>query len=232
MALILFDLDGTLIDSEIGITRSMQHALRALDVEPPSQEILRSWIGPPLHASFPTVLGDDDARVDLAVDHYRERFNEIGWSEHSVYPDIADLIARLAAHGNQLAVVTSKIEDQARRIVDNLPFGHHFDAIYGPAMGVRASEKAALVARALSELDGSPDSTVMIGDRRFDIEGARANGVYSIGVLWGFGGLDELCEAGADSIAMAPSDLEKCLEGCLRGYADRADVFLVSPTNE
>ena len=232
MALILFDLDGTLIDSEVGITRSMEHALRALDVAPPSREILRSWIGPPLHASFPTVLGDDDARVDQAVDHYRERFNEIGWSEHLVYPGIADLIAVLAARGDRLAVVTSKIEDQARRIVGNLPFGHLFDAIYGPAMGVRTSEKAALVARALKEMDGSLDSTVMIGDRRFDIEGARANAVSSIGVLWGFGGLEELREAGADHIATLPSDLEKCLARCLQGQMDKADVLAVSVTNE
>ena len=232
MALILFDLDGTLIDSEIGITRSMQHALRKLDVEPPSQEILRSWIGPPLHTSFPTVLGEDAARVDLAVDHYRERFNEIGWSEHSVYPGIADLIAMLAARGNRLAVVTSKIQDQARRIVGSLSFGHDFDAVYGPAMGVRTSEKAALVARALREMDGSPDSAVMVGDRRFDIEGARANGVPSIGVLWGFGAIEELCEAGADHIVAAPSDLEACLAACLQGQVDKADVLPVNATNE
>lgn len=232
MALILFDLDGTLIDSEIGITRSMQHALRALGVEPPSQETLRSWIGPPLHASFPSVLGDDAARVDLAVDHYRERFNDIGWSEHSVYPGIADLIAMLAARGNQLAVVTSKIEDQARRIVGNLSFGHHFDAVYGPAMGARSSEKAVLVALALQEMDGSPDNTVMIGDRRFDIEGARANGVPSIGVLWGFGEVEELREAGADHIVVAPADLETCLAACLQGQVDKADAHHVNATNE
>lgn len=215
MALILFDLDGTLIDSEIGITRSMEHALRALDVEPPTREILRSWIGPPLHASFPTVLGEDDARVDLAVEHYRERFNEIGWSEHSVYAGIAELIAMLAARGDTLAIVTSKTEDQARRIVGSLAFGHHFAEIYAPAIGVRTSEKAALVTRALRELDGVADTTVMIGDRQFDIEGARANAVRSIGVLWGFGGIDELRSAGADHIATVPSDIEKCLAQCL-----------------
>ncbi|MEO7935856.1 MAG: HAD hydrolase-like protein, partial [Dokdonella sp.] len=149
---------------------------------------------------------------------------EIGWSEHSVYPDIADLIAMLAARGNQLAVVTSKIEDQARRIVDNLSFGHHFNAIYGPAIGVRTSEKAALVARALHEMNGSPDNTVMIGDRRFDIEGARANAVRSIGVLWGFGRVEELREAGADHIIATPADLEKCLAACLQGQVDKAHV--------
>lgn len=211
MSLILFDLDGTLIDSEIGITRTMVHALRALNVEPPGQDILRSWIGPPLHASFPSVLGDDPDRVDLAVHYYRERFNEIGWSEHALYAGIDEVIAMLAARGHRLAVVTSKIRDQARRIVDHLPFGHLFDAVYGPAEGVRTSEKAALVAQALREQNGKPDDTVMIGDRRFDIEGARANSVRGIGVLWGFGSAGELREAGADHIVATPVELTGCL---------------------
>jgi phosphoglycolate phosphatase len=211
MSLILFDLDGTLINSEIGITRSMEHALRALDAVSPGQDVLRTWIGPPLHASFPTVLGDDEARVDLAVHHYRERFNDIGWSEHSVYPGIAEIISALVAKGHRLAVVTSKITDQARRVVDHLPFGHHFGAVFGPHAGVRTSEKAALVATALREMGGRPDDTTMIGDRRFDIEGARANAVRSIGVLWGFGGIEELREAGADHIVADASELSECL---------------------
>ena len=221
MSLILFDLDGTLIDSEIGITMSMEHALRALDVEPPERSILRSWIGPPLHASFPSVLGDDETRVDLAVHHYRERFNDIGWSEHTVYPGIADLIALLAARGDRLAVVTSKIDEQARRIVSNLPFGHHFEAVHGPAAGVRSSEKVALVAKALREANGSTDDAAMIGDRRFDIEGARGNAVLAIGVLWGFGDQDELREAGADHIVAVPSEIVECLDACLGRQPDR-----------
>lgn len=211
MSLVLFDLDGTLIDSEIGITRTMAHALHALDVEPPGQDILRSWIGPPLHASFPSVLGDDPDRVDLAVHHYRERFNAIGWSEHAVYDGIAEVVSKLATCGHRLAVVTSKTHDQARRIVDHLPFGHLFDAVYGPVEGVRTSEKAALVAQALREQNGKHDDTVMIGDRRFDIEGARANSVRGIGVLWGFGSAKELREAGADHIVATPDELANCL---------------------
>ncbi len=216
MALILFDLDGTLIDSEIGITRSMAHALRALDIEPPAQAVLRSWIGPPLHASFSSVLGNDPARIDRAVHHYRERFNEVGWCEHRVYPGIEELLARLAAGGHRLAVVTSKMSDQARRIVDHLPFGHLFEAVHGPAPGVRNSEKAALVAQALREQDGTAEDSVMIGDRRFDIEGARANRVRGIGVLWGFGGADELRRAGADPIVADASELAACL--CRSGH--------------
>ena len=209
--LVLFDLDGTLIDSEIGITRSIEHALRALDVEPPSREVLRGWIGPPLRTSFPSVLGVNAARIELAVDHYLERFREVGWREHTVYPGIPELIALLAARGDRIAVVTSKIEEHARRIVDNLPFGHRFDAVYGPGHGENTKGKAELVARALGEMDADADETWMIGDRRFDIEGACANGVRSIGVLWGFGAVEELHEAGADHVVANVAALEACL---------------------
>ena len=211
--LVLFDLDGTLIDSEIGITGSMVHALRALDVEPPSRETLRSWIGPPLQASFPQVLGEDPARVDLAVQHYRQRFDATGWSEHSVYPGIADVVSMLAERGDRLAVVTSKIADLARRIVAHLPFGHHFEAVYAPGPGVRTCEKAALIAQALRELGGSPDRSSMIGDRRFDIHGARANGVRAVGVLWGFGDSAGLQAAGADHLVAEPAQIAESLAG-------------------
>jgi phosphoglycolate phosphatase len=191
----------------------MAHALRALDVEPPSLVVLRSWIGPPLQASFPQVLGEDAARVDLAVHHYRERFDSIGWSEHTIYAGIGELVARLAERGDRLAVVTSKISDIARRIVAHLPFGDRFQAVYAPGPGVRTCEKANLVAQALRELGGSAERTSMIGDRRFDIEGARANAVRAIGVLWGFGDRTELQEAGADHVVAQPSDIVEYLAG-------------------
>jgi phosphoglycolate phosphatase len=211
--LVLFDLDGTLIDSEIGITGSMAHALQALGVEPPPINVLRSWIGPPLQASFPQVLGEDIARTDLAVNHYRERFDAVGWSEHSVYPGMAELVCMLAERGDRLAVVTSKISDIANRIVAHLPFGDRFQAVYAPGPGVRTCEKAALVAQAVCELEGRADRTSMIGDRRFDIEGARANAVRAIGVLWGFGDRAELQEAGADHVVAQPSDIVEYLAG-------------------
>jgi phosphoglycolate phosphatase len=217
VALILFDLDGTLIDSEIGITSSMVHAMRSVGIDPPNQECLRSWIGPPLHTSFAHVLGDDSGRVEKAVYHYRERFDAVGWSEHAVYPGIEDLIMDLVARGNRLAVVTSKLASQARRIVEHLPFGTLFEAVFAPTPETRSCSKADLVASALRELDGSARDAMMIGDRRFDIEGARANAVRGIGVLWGFGGMEELREAGADSIVANPRELEACLAQCLGG---------------
>ncbi len=209
--LCLFDLDGTLIDSELGIFACVKHALSQLQVPAPSDQELRAWIGPPLRHSFAPLLDHDAQLVEDAVAHYHDRFHTEGWREHTVYPGIEALIERLHAAGSRLAVVTAKPLHHARPIIDHLPFGHHFAGVYGPAPDVSHSEKASLVAAALQDLGGEPADTVMIGDRRFDMEGAVANQVAGIGVLWGFGSRDELERAGASALASDPAHLASLL---------------------
>jgi len=207
MRLALFDLDGTLIDSEAGIVNSIEYALAKLGASSPPRATLRGWIGPPLRATFPLVLGDDPARTEQAVAHYSERFSAVGWREHRVYDGIGDVVDDLAARGVALAVVTTKVERHAEPIVGSLPFGARFARVYAAAAGSRDSEKATMVARALSDFGVRAENAVMIGDRHFDIEGARANGVRAIGVGWGFGSHEELRDAGADAIAATPAEL-------------------------
>ena len=207
MKLVLFDLDGTLIDSEIGIVTSIEYALKKLAAPIPSREELRKWIGPPLRATFPLALGNDAEKVEQAVALYRERFQDIGWREHVVYPGIAEAIAALVRQGLRLAVVTSKPDLYAGRIVASLPFGAHFEHVYAVGAGSAHSEKASLIARALSEFGIAPDDTAMVGDRHFDIEGALANRVRAVGVTWGFGDRAELESAGAQAIAESPQQL-------------------------
>ena len=211
MSLILFDLDGTLIDSEVGIVASIEYALGKLGAPLPSRDTLRTWIGPPLRATFPLALGDDAEAVEQAVALYRERFSTIGWREHTVYPGICEAIETLSARGATLAVVTSKPDLYAGRIVESLPFGARFERVYAVRPDSRVSEKAGLIARALADFGRPPARAAMIGDRHFDIEGARANGVRAIGVGWGFGSLDELRAAGADAIVEAPPLLAAAL---------------------
>ncbi len=211
MKLALFDLDGTLIVSEEGILGTIEHALARLGVSSPPRSELRGWIGPPLRATFPRVLGDDPARVEQAVAHYSERFGEIGWREHRVYDGVDAVVDTLAARGIALAVVTTKVDLHADPIVRSLPFGACFERLYAAAPGSRDCQKAAMIARALSEFGIAANEAVMIGDRHFDIEGARANGVRAIGVGWGFGSTDELREAGADAIAATPEELRGLL---------------------
>jgi phosphoglycolate phosphatase len=210
--LCLFDLDGTLIDSEHGITACVKHALGRLEVAEPAHAQLRRWIGPPLRQSFAPLVDHDAQRIEAAIAYYHERFGTLGWREHTVYPGIEQLIERLQAAGHQLAVVTSKPRQHAAPIVAQLPFGEAFGRLYGPHLGSAHSEKATMIAAALADFDASPAEAVMIGDRHFDIEGAVANQVRGVGVLWGFGGRDELEQAGASAIAATPDGLATLLE--------------------
>ncbi|MGP1666775.1 MAG: HAD hydrolase-like protein [Rhodanobacter sp.] len=207
----MFDLDGTLIDSEAGIFACVRHALAMMQVIEPDRDTLRGWIGPPLQHSFAPLLDHDETRIRIAIAHYHERFSEVGWREHRVYPDIDVLIDGLRAAGHQLAVVTGKPKIHALPIVENLPFAAAFERVYGPDPDSPNSEKASMVAAALSDFGYAPEHAVMVGDRRFDMEGAVANRVRGIGVLWGFGHRDELQRAGATSIVATPEELAQLL---------------------
>lgn len=206
MATLFFDLDGTLIDSAVGITRCVAHALESMGEPVPPQHELRRWIGPTLRESFGPLLKDEE-RTEQAVRLYRERFDSHGWTEHEAYPGIGDAVEALVSAGHRLAVVTAKYEDHARRIVEHLPFGHHFEDVIGATEDGRISHKPELIAEALRRLGLAADGISMIGDRRMDIEGARHHGMASVGVLWGFGGEAELSTAGADRLARAPHEL-------------------------
>lgn len=205
-ATLFFDLDGTLIDSAVGITRCIAHALTQLEHPVPSEEALRGWIGPSLRTSFMPLLGDP-ARVEAAVEHYLQRFESHGWLEHQVYAGIGAAIEALHADGHRLAVVTAKNEPHARRILAHLPFGHRFEDVIGATADGRLSHKADLIGEALRRLGVVSDACWMIGDRRMDIEGARHHGMRNVGVVWGFGGEEELRQAGAHQLAHRPAHL-------------------------
>lgn len=212
-SLVLFDLDGTLIDSEVGIVASIEYALAKLGVPVPAREVLRTWIGPPLRATFPLAVGDDSEKVELAVAYYRERFADVGWREHTVYAGIGEAVDALAARGVTLAVVTSKPDLYASRIVASLPFCARFARVYCVQAGSHHSEKAGMIAQALSDFGVEASAAAMIGDRHFDIEGALANGVFAVGAGWGFGAMGELENAGAQAIARSPHELTRIFAG-------------------
>ncbi|WP_408950845.1 HAD hydrolase-like protein [Lysobacter sp. Hz 25] len=207
---LFFDLDGTLIDSAEGITRSVSYAFEQLGYPVPSQAELRGWIGPALRTSFLPLLGDE-ARVEQAVALYLERYSREGWTELSVYDGVAEMLDAVHGAGHRLAVVTAKNEDNARKILAGLPFGDRFDDVIGSSRDGRLTHKVDLIAEALRRFELSAEQCLMIGDRRMDIEGAREHGMRNIGVLWGFGSEDELREAGAQHLAAAPVQLPALL---------------------
>lgn len=205
--LVLFDLDGTLINSEIGIFAGVRHSLATVGADVPDDSVLRSWIGPPLRVSFGDLLDGDSERVEQAVAAYSQRFHDVGWSEHTVYPGIAELISALAGAGHKLAVVTSKVRPHAEPIIKHLPFSDAFDALYAPDPSTSKSEKAEMIAAAVADFEHIVDDVLMIGDRHFDIDGAVANGIRGIGVLWGFGDREELEKAGAWKVVETPAEI-------------------------
>lgn len=209
--LVLFDLDGTLIDSEQGIVGCMQEAFRAMGEPAPPTQVLRGWIGPPLRQSFPKVVGDDADRVEEAVQHYRRCFDAGGWSEHVLYSGMDDVVRSVAATGTRLAIVTTKLRRQAVRIVADLPYGDLFEHVYGPPDDGSDCPKTQMIGQALQDFDAAPLNVTMIGDRHFDIRGAVDNDVRGIGVTWGFGSREELQDAGAAAIVDTPAQLARTL---------------------
>jgi len=208
---VLLDLDGTISDSSPGIGRSLQHAFGVCGYEPPTDEQVRGVIGPPFEVSFPT-LGvpiDDIERVVLA---YRDRYEDIGLFENTVYPGVAEMLAQLAADGHTLSIATAKPEPTAKRIIEHFGFSEYFDVQAGATVEVGSGRrtKAEVINYALISLRLGPSDlprVVMVGDRDHDVEGAHLNHIDCIGVTWGFGSAAELTEAGAAILVDHPGEV-------------------------
>jgi phosphoglycolate phosphatase len=204
---IYFDLDGTLTDPKIGITRSIQYALDKLGHSAiPSEDELTWCIGPPLHASFTKLLGHEHSS-DRAVSLYRERFADIGIFENSLFAGIPDILGALARPGRRLFVATSKPGIFAERIIDHFGLRSHFHRVFGSELDGTRSDKTQLLKFALEETSVDPSRAIMIGDRSHDIIGARNNGMNAIGVLYGYGSQAELTAAGALRVCATPRGL-------------------------
>jgi phosphoglycolate phosphatase len=207
---LFFDLDGTLIDSQVGITACIAYALQKMDHPVPPQETLLGWIGPSLRTTF-TPLFVEPARVEQAVGYYRERFDAEGWREHTVYPQVEDTAAHAAwpwpppGGGHRQERAACAPHPCAPAVWRAVRGDHRFDP------GWLAQPQAGAGREALRRLQVQPAQCWMIGDRRMDIEGARHHGLRSVGVLWGFGGEAELTEAGAGQLAREPAQLETLL---------------------
>ena len=208
---IFFDLDGTLTDSGPGITASVAYALRKLGVEPPEPEQLLPFIGPPLLWSFAHFCGFDEEKCREGVRLYREYFTAGGMFENSVYPGIPAALEKLRAAGFRLAVATSKPELFSRQIIGHFSLDGYFEAVCGAAMDESRTEKADVIRYALDTLGVKAEESLMVGDREHDVLGAKAVGVSCLGVLWGYGGREELEKAGAAALVDTPADMAELI---------------------
>ena len=205
---LFFDLDGTLTDPREGITRCIQHALDGLGRAIWPADALRRFIGPPLQVAFAEMLETDDAAtIARAVALYRTRFEATGMFENRLHDGVAEGLTTLQGFGCPMWVVTSKPEVYARRIVEHFNIDQYFRVVYGPDLDGTRADKAELIAYVLAQEGVRPADVWMIGDRSHDIVGARANGVPSVGVLWGYGSRAELEASGADAIVASVAEL-------------------------
>jgi phosphoglycolate phosphatase len=206
-----FDLDGTLTDPKVGITRSIQYALERLGFPVPSGDELVWCIGPPLHVSMKTLVGTDEL-ARRAVELYRERFGDIGLYENEPYAGIGETLSKVAASGRRLFVATSKPKVYADRIVEHFGLRRHFEHVFGSELDGTRTDKADLLAYALAEVKIDPLRAIMVGDRSHDVIGARKNGMTAVGVLYGYGSLAELTDAGAHHLCAAhPEVVRHCV---------------------
>jgi len=205
---IFLDLDGTLTDSREGIVRSISHALAILRKPSPPHHDLEPFIGPPIARCFEILLGTtDEGLIGAAIEAYRDRFSSIGIFENRVYPSIPSALEELTNRGFTLYLVTSKPTVFACRILDHFGLSPYFARVHGPELDDTKHTKALLIGRVLATEDLPASSVVMVGDRQDDIEGAKTNGVRSIGVTWGYGSREELEAAGADHIVDSVPEL-------------------------
>ncbi|WP_040196266.1 HAD family hydrolase [Candidatus Soleaferrea massiliensis] len=211
---ILFDLDGTLTDPALGITNAFRYALKAFGIEVPDVRELYRVIGPPLIDSFIDFYSFSEADARRAVEVYREYFSETGIFENKVYDGIPQLLDTLQKDGRTLLVATSKPTVFAERILEHFGLARYFSFVSGSGLDGAHSRKDEVIEIALERMRVNDRSeAVMVGDRAFDIEGAKLSGIDAVGVLYGYGSRGELEKAGAKHIAEDIGSLRRMLLG-------------------
>jgi phosphoglycolate phosphatase len=209
---ILFDLDGTLSDPSEGILNSFHYALARLGIKEENPDEMPSLIGPPLQVSFKERYGLGNVEVEQAVVYYREYFGEKGLYENTIYPGIADLLSLLRKAGKKIILASTKADIYAERILQYFNIRAYFDYLSCAAFDGSRIDKGEIIAHALDETGISGKrQAVMVGDRRFDIDGAKNNRIASIAVTYGFGSKEELHKARPDYIVASVSELSQLL---------------------
>ena len=206
---ILFDLDGTLTDSGEGIINCASLALRHYGIPVPDRETMRVFVGPPLRDTF-FKFGVPEDKLDEAVEIYRSRYIPIGKIENTPYPGIYDLLARLKAEGHTLYVATSKPEQMSMDILNKFELTPYFDLLAGATLDGSRDHKADVIAYLLQQT-GSDLEAIMVGDTVYDVVGAAAHGIPTVGVSWGYGSVTEMEAAGACGIAHTMDELHDLL---------------------
>lgn len=206
---VIFDFDGTICDTGEGILKSAKYALDAFGYPTPEDyRELTCFIGPPLLVTFQEVYGADPAKAEALVAKYRERYNNIGLYESCIYDGISGLLQRLKANHIKIGIASSKPLTYVETLLEKFDIKQYFDVICGVSFKADCESKSSIVSRCLKELGTEGNATLMVGDRKYDIDGARTNMLDSVGVMWGYGSKFEFIEAQAKFIAEKIDDIE------------------------
>lgn len=209
---IIFDLDGTLTDNTSGIRNSLQYALEHMQIHGYSEDILENFIGPPLQWGFSQLFKLNERDTKLAVEYFRDYYNENGWRENEPYPGVYQLLEDLHFAGVKMYIATSKLENFAHRIIEHFEFDKYIIQLKGADYGGNNASKTSIISSILTAHRIKPFVNVaMIGDTVYDIQGGKENKLSTVAVGYGFGKEDELKEAGPDYFVESVEELYKVL---------------------
>lgn len=210
---VLFDFDGTLADSSEGIFKSLIYAFQCDGKPAPDGATLRKFIGPPIYDSFKTLFGYTDGKIDFMIEKYRERYRETGYLETKIYDGIPELLHALRENGIRVATASSKPTVFIEKILKEHGLYEYFDYVGGTQFDNISSDKSVILKNAMDALGVTARETVMVGDRLFDIRGAKGVGVPCIAVLYGFGSREEFEKYGAEYIVETPAEIKSLILG-------------------
>ena len=223
---VIFDFDGTLCDTGPGIMNSAAYALEAYGFEVPREPgALRCFIGPPLLVTFQEQFGADAATAQALVQKYRERYNGAILNESMLYRGIVTLLENLKAAGIRIGIASSKPKRYIDQLLAHYTIDKFFDAVCGVDFNTDCESKASIIARCLQELGVTPEKALMVGDKSYDINGGKANGLKTVGVNWGYGSKFEFIEAGADFQAEKPMDIEAIALGFFEQTEEYGGIY-------
>lgn len=206
---IVFDFDGTIADTRRGVFDSIIYALTSYGYEVPDESVLNSFLGPPLYESFQKTTGCTDEMAHTLTAKYRELYTDNAMYRLTLFEGVREMLEEMKAKGIKMAIASSKPEKFFSKLLKHLGITEYFDVVCGASLGDIHNTKQAIIARAMEELSAEKDKTLMVGDRVFDIDGAKQNGIKSAGVVFGFDYTEELENAGADFIVKTTEELLK-----------------------
>lgn len=222
---VIFDFDGTICDTGEGILKSAKYALEAFGYNAPDYEELTCFIGPPLLITFQEKFGADAARADELVKKFRERYTNKGVFESKLYDGIKELLISLKKDNIKIGIASSKPQEYIETLLDHFGIKSYFDVICGVTFTADCESKASIIARCQKELNIAGNECIMVGDKKYDIEGAKTNLIDSVGVLWGYGTKFEHIEAGAKFIIDKIEDIESVALGFYEQTEEVQGIF-------